>query len=368
MSHAGYDTSLAMRTALVLVSTLVGYVGTENLIFNTNWYPKIVNPDSSTGRVELLLWNEHQRAKTGPQVLTIGDSRMGFFPRYVNGDPAIGYTFGTIACAGSTPRDWYYMFRDADPTRRAYAAIVIPVENYDDAEMWEDRADRETDLHYVIARLGWGDIPEFAGSYPLRGLQAKAAVGIALKGSVYRADFQDLLKHRRLRLAYAAQARRESAHWFGDYVATSYSVSGIHIDWQARKLLIPPDHHTGEDRLFEERLFQQRPPYTGRDSAYVSYWFNRIYDLYRGSPTRIMFFRLPRGPYVRPDVPPRNDRSSVRMLARQPRVILDDEHGFDSLERPELFQDAMHFNAEGSAEFSKLLGARVRELLGPPAD
>jgi hypothetical protein len=372
VSHAGYDTRLPMRTALILVSTLIGYIAAENLIFNTSWYPTVVNPDSSTGRIELVLWNEHQRVKNGPQVLTIGDSRMGFFPRYVNGDPKNGpkngYTFGTISCAGSTPRDWFYMFRDIDPTRRAYQAIVIPVESYDDPEMWENHANRETDLHYSIALLGWRDLREFAGSYQSLPLQAKAALGIALKGSIYRADFQDLLKNRRVRLAYAADARVNSHNWYGNYTGPEYSVSGIQIDWAARTLLVPPGHRAGEKDVFQGRLFSHEPPDAGLYRGYMSYWFGRIYDLYRDSPTRIVFFRLPRGPYIRPDRPPRDDRSSVRMLAMRPRVILDDEHYFETLERPELFQDPMHFNGKGEAEFSKMLGAHLRELLGPPAD
>jgi hypothetical protein len=289
---------------------------------------------------------------------------MGFFTRYVNGDARLGYTFGTIAVAGSTPRDWYYMFRDADPTRQAYAAIVIPVEDYDDLETGENHTNRETDLHYMIARLRWTDIPEFAGSFQGLPLQARMALGIALKGSVYRADFQDLLLHRRARLEYADLARRESHGWFYDYVGSDYNVSGVQIDWKARTLLIPPGHRPEEKRDFEEHLFSVIPPATGRRTAYLSHWFGRIYDLYRGTGTRIIFFRLPRGPYPRPDAPPRFDHSSVRELASQPGVILDPEHDFDSLERPELFLDPVHLNASGCAEFSKMLGQRVNQLLG----
>ncbi len=356
-----------MRTALILLATLLGYVGVENLIFNTSWYPRIVSPDSSTGRVELFLWNEHKREKNGPQVLTIGDSRMGFFPRFVNGNPELGYTFGTISIAGSTPRDWYYMFRDADPTRHAYSAIVIPVEDYDDAETWENHTNRETDLHYMVAHLRWSDIPEFAGSFRGASLQATAAVGIALKGSVYRADFQDLLKHRRARLKYAEMARRESFGWYRDYIDTDYSVSGDQIDWKNHTLFIPPDHHADERRLFMERLFSGEPPYVGRRTAYLSHWFNRICDLYRGTGTRVIFFRLPRGPFPPPEPLKFNPGSSVRRVATRPGVILDDEHYFDSLERPELFKDPMHLNEKGAAEFSKMLGKRVAELLGLPA-
>ena len=356
-----------LRTALILLSTLAGYVAVENLIFNTGWYPKIVNPDSSTGRVETFLWNEHKRVKIGPQVLAIGDSRMGFFPRYLRDDRQLGYTFATIAVAGSSPRDWYYMFRDVDPTRRRYSAIVIPVESYDDPETWDNHANRETDLHFVIAHLRWSDMREFASSYQGAPLRTTAALGIALKGTVYHADFQDLLKHRRARIAAADLSRRESFGWIYDYVGTDYNVSGDRIDWNAKTLFIPPGHHPDERRLFMERLFSGDPPDTGRRTRYLSYWYNRIYDLYRGTGTRIVLFRLPRGPFPPPESPPRKDHSSVRELASRPGVILDDEHYFDSLERPELFQDPMHLNAQGCAEFSKMLGKHVSELLGPPA-
>jgi len=353
-----------MRTALILLTTAFGYVGVENLIFNAGWYAKIVNPDSSTGQVNEFLYNEHHRLKIGgKQVLAIGDSRMGFFPRFVNAHPGIDYTFCTIAVPGSTPRDWYYMFRDIDPTRTQYTAVLIPVENYDDVEGWEINADRETDLHYVIAQLRWSDIPEFAGSYVSPSLKAKAALGILLKGSVYRADFQDFLADRKKRLDYVHQVQRDSFGWVYDYEGPSYNVSGDEIDWKAHTILVPPDHRPDEAKLFTDRLFPPPAPATGRRTAYLSYWFNRIYDLYRGTRTRIIIFRLPRGPYPPPDAPPRNEHSSVRELARKPGVILDDEHYFDSLERPELFQDPMHLNGAGEAEFSKMLGKHVQELL-----
>ena len=72
---------------------------------------------------------------------------------------------------------------------------------------------------------------------------------------MYRADFQDLLKHRRERLKSADLARRESFGWYRDYVDTDYNVSGIQIDWKKHTLFIPPGHHPDEERLFRERLF-----------------------------------------------------------------------------------------------------------------
>jgi hypothetical protein len=85
------------------------------------------------------------------------------------------------------------------------------------------------------------------------------------------------------------------------------------------------------------------------------------------APTRLIFFELPRGAYPPPDgyAVPHNDRTPVRMLARRPRVLLDDETGFQ-LKDPALFVDA-HFNLLGSARFSPMFAQRVRALFGPPA-
>src|SRR5205814_657402 len=101
------------------------------------------NPDALTGDLETILREERERPKDGPQVLGIGDSRMLLLPRLSNQlTPETGYTFGNIATPGATPRSWYYMLRDADPTARFYRAIVLAMESYDDVDKWEVQADR----------------------------------------------------------------------------------------------------------------------------------------------------------------------------------------------------------------------------------
>jgi len=97
------------------------------------------------------------------------------------------------------------------------------------------------------------------------------------------------------------------------------------------------------------------PPETGSHSGYMKYWLGKIYEHYRGSPTRLIFLRLPRGGFVRPDQPRYNARSSVRDLSAQPNVTLVDEHFFDSLEKPELFADDLHLNGAGMVPFSLML-------------
>src|SRR5512140_1515739 len=172
-----------MRAAPVLLASVAAFAAIEGAVFHTGLYPWILNPDASTGYLETILRNERERPKTGPQVLAIGDSRMLLLPRISNEHTAeTGYTFGTIATAGASPRSFYYMLRDADPTARFYRAIVIAVESYDDAERWGDENDGDSDLSYLIARLRLSDLPEYSSSYHSPMKRWKAAEGILFKG------------------------------------------------------------------------------------------------------------------------------------------------------------------------------------------
>jgi hypothetical protein len=353
------------RVASILILSVVGFAGVEGLIFHTGFYARIIRPDSSTGLLETLLDNEARRPRDRhPQILGIGDSRMALVPRVANQyTDQTGLTFATIGAAGTTPRCWYYMLRDADPGANRYAAIVIALESYDDGETWETYADRESDLHYLIARLRWSDLAEFSGSYHDPKLQREAYRGILFKGLVYKRDFEDFLLHPEARLKYAEQSRRDSHSWFYDYVGTSDSLKDVRVDFAARKITVPPGTPPDRLQIFQSRFLDPMPPQDGRQSAYMHYWMGRIYDLYRGSKTRLVFLRLPRGGFVRPDQPPFDPHSSVRELAAHPEVRLLPEHFYDVLERPELFHDEVHLNEPGVEEFSRMLAFQLREVL-----
>ena len=213
----------ALRTTRVLLLTLLGFFVVEALVFNTDFYASRINPDSAAGLLELKVQNEiHRVTPDRNQVVAIGDSRMGFFPRFPNeSTPGTGYTYASIATAGTTARCWYYMLRAVDPTARRYAAIVIGMNDYEDAETWDNNADYISDLHYLIARLRWSDLVEFSSSYHDPALKWQAARGILLKGLVYQTDFQDFLRDPRARLKYVNLAANESKNW-----TTTTSVPG----------------------------------------------------------------------------------------------------------------------------------------------
>jgi len=57
------------------------------------------------------------------------------------------------------------MLRDLDPTARRYRAVVFGVTDFDDEDEYFTPDDDIRALHYVIARLRWSDVLEFALSF-----------------------------------------------------------------------------------------------------------------------------------------------------------------------------------------------------------
>lgn len=354
-----------MRALFTLILTVCGFWAVEFAIFHTGAYSTILRHDSSTGSVETYVRNELNRTHHNPhQVLTIGDSRMGFLPRYANEiQGETGYEYASIALGGSTPRDWYYMLRGADPAANKYSAVVIALEDYEDLEIEEDLSNRASDLYYLIGRLNYADIPYFARSFHDPNLAWTAARGIVLKGLIYKRDFQEFLLHPASRIEMARLARKDSYLWYYNYVGSNQSMEGVVVDFTNRTVTVPPGFTETQKEAYRYRFLAPHPPYTGVHSAYLHQWLGKIYEHYRGSNTRLVFLHLPRGPFIRPDQPAMNPHSSVRELATQEGVILLPEHLFDSIERPGLFIDQMHMNGPGSAEFSRMLAREVSRTL-----
>ncbi len=165
-----------------ILATLLLFAAFEGILFHTGLYSSIVEPDSTTGFMELQLRNEIRRPKLNRnQVLALGDSRMPLLPRVPNEEkPGTGYTFATVALGGTSPRTWYYALRSVDPTARNYAAIVIPSADYNEPDSFDYDSEREADLHYLIARLELRDLLEFPRTYRNKKLQWLIVRGMIL--------------------------------------------------------------------------------------------------------------------------------------------------------------------------------------------
>jgi len=359
------------RRAVAVASVIacIGVFALDALLFRTDFYPSILDPDSSSGLFELILRREQNaQARGGANlVVTLGNSRFAYSVKVLDqrglDQP---YRLRDAGIAGSDPRIWYYMLRDLDPTRRRYRAVVMAMDDYDDEDRAYNPANEIKDLHYVIVRLGLSDAYTFARSFEQKQLQWQALRGAILKGIVFQEDIRAFLAQPLHRIEYVKLCNRDYPSWAYDYQETTRSMVGLKIDWSTLKVTFPPGADDGQRATVNSFLAHPVEPQTGSLAAFRRTWLGRIIDLYRGSDTRIVFIQLPRGPIPRPDGLSLKLSSSIRELASRPNVALVDEHAFDALERPELFRDGMHLNREGIERFSVMLAQEIDKLLGPP--
>jgi len=343
---------------------LLLFFALDALAFRTGWYVSILEPDSTAGFLETYLNIEARRPEGRyRQVLAVGDSRMGLKTRVANDlSVTTGCAFGTIAVPGTTPRCWYYMLRKVDPDCNRYDAILVPFDSYDD-RAWENHADRELDLNYLTPLLRVTDFPQFVLSYPSWLTRAHAAEAVLLKGLSYQNDFQAFLGHPRTRLQQVKLTEQHAGEWYYDAVWERHSLAGISVDWNAKTVVLPAWLTAGKRAETEHILLDDPPPISEQYKRYRRRWLGAILDRYRGSRTRFIFLRLPRGPVLRPDIPLPDSQSTARQFAAAGRAILLPEDTFDSLERPELFGDALHLNEEGGHEFSMMLAGEIGRIL-----
>jgi hypothetical protein len=350
-----------------ILAAILWFGALEGILFHAGLYSSIIEPDSTTGYMELQLRNEIRRPKPNRnQVLAVGHSRMSLLPRVVNEEkPGTGYTFASIGLGGTTPRIWYYALRAIDPTARTYAAIVIPTDDFNEPDSYDYQSERESDLHYLIARLELRDLMEFPWTYRGKQLQWVAFRGIILKGFIYKRDFLEFLDHPLARIAKARYYATDSAGWYYGYGGVDESLAGLQIDWQHKTIKYPAGVPENRRQDIEGELFPLLPPDEGRETAYLRYWYGKIVDYYRGSGTKLIFMRVPRAAVSPPDPPPKLN-SAIRQIASEPDVVVLDERLFDQLEHPDFFWDGWHLNRPGMEAFSRLLAREVRRVLGPP--
>lgn len=336
------------------------FVSVEALIFRAGWYYKYLEPASSAGTVENnLYWLAHQPHGSVPEVLVVGDSRVGegFSAPAATAAASGKIRFWNFGISGATPRVWYYELRDADPTRRRFAAIVFALDHYSDQDGDPPIDDRVIDLNFVIGRLRIGDCPGFAFSMSSPAYRARAFAGCLFKGIPLRRDFQEFLRNARARVRTARNYRTNGLRYIADYAGRDQNLSGLTADFAKRKIQFPAGIDAEQHDTIEATVLPDPAPDTGETTRYRSLWLGRILELYKHSPTRIIFLQLPRAPLPVPDgtTPPR----FLQWALRQPRVSALPAQTFRDLERPELFFDGYHLNHTGRGLFT----ARLAELI-----
>ncbi len=357
------------RCILVVALGCLGVFGLDALAFRTRLYPSYLQPESTTGLFELMLWREQQAQKRlgDNLVVTLGDSRFGIAPKLSNElTPETGYVFRSAGVAGSDPRSWYYMLRDLDPSANRYRAVILGVNDYDDEDLPLNSDDDIRALHYCIVRLRIGDILGFGDSFHSRAEKWEAWRGATLKGIVYQADLHEFLVNPRNRIRTVRFQHSGVEEWTYNYLGADHTMAGLTIDWNTMTAHLPPGADDNQRGTVDGFLMRKPERQTGRMAAFHREWYGRVIDHYRGSRTKVIFMRLPRGPIPRPAFLARSTGSVIREFAARPNVLMVNEHLFDSLERPEMFADGMHMNKQGVAQFSTILAREIGRMLGPP--
>lgn len=344
------------RIGRPLLAAGVIFVALDGLIFHTGFYSRILSRQSYAGELHQRVAHEKQRAPTGlREVLVVGDSRVarGFSDEAANADAAArGYKFVNIAVRGSTPRVWFYLLRESDPTVNRYAAIVVPVEYHDTdrrPDSWKDSTDFEA--RFVAPLLRYRDAFDFAASFSGWSNQCKAFTACVLRGYAFQADVLDLLAHPMLRVAQVNRARRLSARARSPGRVPPENLVGIVYDAKTDQLRVPPGLAPSREASLRQVLFPPATEEKGRWVAYRKRWISKVLERYGDSETVVVLMQMPRGPVVPPAVANAANQG-VAALVKNDRTILLDGSLFHYLEKPDYFFDGLHLNQAGRQEFT----------------
>jgi hypothetical protein len=346
------------------VASLLLFLTAESLVFRLGWYNKYLEPDSSGGQVEgYLYWLKRFPHAKQPEVLVMGDSRIaeGFSARGAGAATGKQIRFWNFGIGGTTPRIWYYVLRDADPTRRRFAAIVLPIDEYADEDKWDSAQDRLIDLNYVIGRLRVTDCEDFASSMKSADFKAKALSGCLLKGIAIRRDAQEFLVNIKDRIKRTRDFRINGLFYVDDYKGRDEDLHGLSADFVHRTIHYPPGLSPLRHTTVEAMVMSPLAPQGGELTRYRKLWLGRILDLYKDSPTKIIFLELPRAPVPKPESP--LPARFLQWAKSRPNVSALPSATFRDLERPDVFFDGLHLNKIGRGLFTEKLATQVQPLI-----
>ena len=296
----------------------------------------------------------------------IGDSRIaeGFSSRTASSATGRRLHFWNFGLGGTTPRVWYYTLHAADPTRRRFAAIVIAMDDYSDKDWFAEFEDRTSDQNYLVMRLGLGDCLDFAMSMHSMANRQHAFFGCLFRGVILRDDVQAFLAHPEARLAHAADWLKNGLGYTSGYDGMAANLRGLSVRWSNRTIRFPEGVPEVTRANVAKFVLREPVPQTGALARYRKRWLGGILDLYKASPTRLIFVQLPRAPLIDPDTATQPaSMGFVNSVAHTPRVDVLPAQTFFDLERPEMFADGLHLNHDGRPIFSTRLAERVDAIL-----
>ena len=345
------------RTVLSLILALLLFGLLEFLVFRPSLYGRFVEPRSYAGNLEMLILREDAlpAPDSRPRMTIVGDSRIAECFSETTADSLAGdrWRFVNAALPGSTPRLWYYILREIDPEKDRNSLVVVPLQDYPDIDPSENLANRMLDIRVAILHLGLSDLPNLLPSFDDWGSRFRVARAVLLKGGLLKEDVQDFILDPSRRFSRIELYRQGWPHWRHTYTGKEGSLEGVRYDPVSGEFTFPPS--LSEQQRAQLVRSVKEPPQRGSMRSYRQRWLTALVDYYRGTSTRVVFLRMPRGPVVASYRKQPQKTGVVTDLARRPHVRMLPEDLFDELEQPRYFFDTLHLNSRGRERFTRIL-------------
>ena len=360
---------VALRSELsALALALSIFTLCDAALFATPLYRSVLDPASTAGSFERALETTDRRA-TSPStdVLVLGDSRIynGLDERTAD-RAARGLRFLNAAVPGTTPRCWTVFDRALDPAARRFRAIVVPVDTYNDDDSAIGSVDgdnRPFDLRYIVFHTSWPQSARIAASFSTLDAQSEAFADLVLRGPLVREDLQAFVADPRARFAaLAGEPASELADAPSAHLRVG-SMQGLSADF-SRGTLVAPAGYPASALAELHRQVLLVPSASASYARYRREWLGPIVARYLANATPVIFVRIPTRPLHRA----LTTVDGATLLAFQTSgARLVPPAPYLALERPELFADADHLNADGAQLFSAQLGRDVARALSDPS-
>jgi hypothetical protein len=348
------------------IITLLGFLAIDFALSCSGSYLPYIDPNSSSGQVEdRIYWLRSTPPAKVSEIAVIGDSRVadGFSAPVADATSGNRLRYWNFGVPGMNPRVWDYVFREADPDRNRFRAVVLAIDHYtddDDAEFI--MSDRISDLRYSAALLRPGDCLDFAASFRTWENRPRALAGCLFKGLVLGPAIRGLLLNPYKHLKSVSDFHVNGLRYLDSYTGIDRNMVGLSADSNRGEIHFPPGVDLTVQLSARLTITPKRLPYAGETTRYRQQWLGRVMDRYRGTRTKVIFFQLPRAPIPVPEhtAPER----FIESVANLPGVFVTPESTFRNFEKPELFADGLHLNATARIGFSKALAGVVAGVPG----
>jgi hypothetical protein len=363
--------SRGMRRPLtLLVLSLAVFFTADYSFFRTGIYARFVPPVTTAGRLARFVLDEENRAPSGAQeVLATGNSKMQFalWDRLAEeADPQKRLKIIQGSLEGSSDKRTYYILKKIDPTHHRYAAIILSDSPYRISPTPEDLENEYSTAQVLASVVPPRDWAEFADTFDDPAIRQKVRIQGVFSSRGVGMDL--LLSSGRIiqRIVGGGPTKllTEAGH--------PESVLGLRlgpVDRRSLQVVSYPAHFDSFQRREAQSYFQSPDSvsaelYTLRSARFHQRWLSKIIDLYRGSPTRLIFVQMPRWPVELPRTAPLSSAPDIRdLLPRQENVTFLDKDEFSYLEDPKYFWDVLHLNQTGRRLFSQQMGGILREAI-----